>query len=120
MSYCHLCPGGTANITTFFHPTNVGIMTTAANSCLPDFGGAIYGDEVLLLSESATTTVQAQVVGTPVGNVELVYRYDNGGFQTIAMANVGGNVYEADLRVPGLHRGRRSTTTPSSTPAAAS
>jgi len=30
MSYCHLCQGGTANITTFFHPMLAGFMTTAA------------------------------------------------------------------------------------------
>ena len=40
MSYCHQCPGGLANITTYFHPTVVNLMRTEAdNSCLPDFGG---------------------------------------------------------------------------------
>ena len=40
MSYCHLCPGGMSNITTYFHPTVKGVMRTAAeNSCLPNYGG---------------------------------------------------------------------------------
>lgn len=100
MSYCHLCSGGTANVTNYFHPVNVATMTSAANGCLPDFSGALYGEEVALLSESAPTTVSAQAVGTPVGSVDLLLRYDNGPFQTVPMVNVGGNVYEADLPVP--------------------
>ncbi|MFT5150364.1 MAG: hypothetical protein ACI841_000345, partial [Planctomycetota bacterium] len=35
MSYCHGCPGGMTNITTFFHPTVVGVMRSAAEaSCI--------------------------------------------------------------------------------------
>ncbi len=35
MSYCQLCPGGTANITTYFHAAQIPIMRAAAeNSCL--------------------------------------------------------------------------------------
>lgn len=32
MSYCHLCPGGLANITTYFHPANVADMRNLAES----------------------------------------------------------------------------------------
>lgn len=36
LSYCHGCPGGMTNITTFYHPTVVGVMRTAAEaSCMP-------------------------------------------------------------------------------------
>jgi len=46
MSYCHLCPGGNNNITTFFHPTVVNVMRQAAEaSCLPELcqgSGANY------------------------------------------------------------------------------
>jgi hypothetical protein len=39
MSYCHGCNGGMNNITTYFHPTVVGVMRAAADSsCLPDLG----------------------------------------------------------------------------------
>jgi len=38
MSYCHLCPGGLSNITTYFHPFSVTDMRTRAeNSCLLPF-----------------------------------------------------------------------------------
>jgi hypothetical protein len=32
MSYCHLCPGGLANITTYFHPANVADMRSTAET----------------------------------------------------------------------------------------
>ncbi len=36
MSYCHLCSGGTSNITTYFHPTCVTDMRTRVETtCLP-------------------------------------------------------------------------------------
>ncbi len=39
MSYCHGCNGGMNNITTYFHPTVVGVMRSSADaSCLPDLG----------------------------------------------------------------------------------
>ena len=40
MSYCHGCPGGMSNITTYFHPTVVNLMRSEADaSCLPDDDG---------------------------------------------------------------------------------
>ncbi len=49
MSYCHGCPGGMTNITTYFHPTVVGVMrATADASCLPNLGG---GTRVVLFSD---------------------------------------------------------------------
>jgi hypothetical protein len=40
MSYCHLCSGGVANITTYFHPVVRGVMRTEAeSSCLPPYTG---------------------------------------------------------------------------------
>ncbi len=42
MSYCHLCPGGNANITTYFHPRAVTRMRNRAEaSCLPLYCGAV-------------------------------------------------------------------------------
>jgi hypothetical protein len=36
MSYCHGCPGGTANITTYFHPVSVADMRARVEAtCLP-------------------------------------------------------------------------------------
>ena len=36
MSYCHLCPGGLANVTTYFHPQSVADMRALVeSSCVP-------------------------------------------------------------------------------------
>ena len=41
MSYCHLCPGGMANFTTYFHPLSVADMRAwASNACLPLYCGS--------------------------------------------------------------------------------
>ena len=49
MSYCHLCSGGMSNITTYFHPTVVGVLRAEADaSCLPDWGG---GGPVVLFAD---------------------------------------------------------------------
>ena len=48
MSYCHLCPGGTSNITTYFHPAISTIITGEAAGCLPLFVGMVGWDDTLL------------------------------------------------------------------------
>ena len=49
MSYCHGCPGGMNNITTYFHPTVVGVMRAGADgSCIPDLGS---GTPVVLFAD---------------------------------------------------------------------
>ncbi len=38
MSYCHLCSGGTSNITTYFHPQNaIRMRSWVESSCLPAY-----------------------------------------------------------------------------------
>lgn len=64
MSYCHLCQGGTSNITTFFHPTVVNYMRNEAeNSCLrtcdlkvalSDYPASVEGGDTLSFQASAT------------------------------------------------------------------
>jgi hypothetical protein len=45
MSYCHTCPGGMNNITTFFHPTVVNVMRNEAEqSCIPNWTGGCTDD----------------------------------------------------------------------------
>jgi hypothetical protein len=45
MSYCHLCPGGIANFTTYFHPTVIAVMRDEVeNSCLTPFEGVLTQD----------------------------------------------------------------------------
>jgi hypothetical protein len=49
MSYCHGCNGGMNNITTYFHPTVVGVMRAfAEGSCIPDLGS---GTPIVLFAD---------------------------------------------------------------------
>jgi len=96
MSYCHLCSGGTANVTTFFHPQVVNTMKNGANSCLPLFTG-IATDAPELVSNVATTEVSTDIAGGVVGNVDLNYRYNGGAWTVVPMTNTTGGNYVADL-----------------------
>ncbi len=45
MSYCHACPGGLANYTTWFHPVVADVMRTQAESgCISLFEGVLTAD----------------------------------------------------------------------------
>ncbi len=97
MSYCHLCPGGLSNITTFFHPTVVAVMKAGAASCLPLFVG-IEVDTLALLEPDVATSISATVKGTPNGPVELNFRFaPTGVFAAVPMTPQGGGVYSALL-----------------------
>lgn len=97
MSYCHLCPGGTGNITTFFHPTVVDVMKSGAASCLPYYSG-IFGTTVDLFDPTGSTVLTAEIAGTPVGAVELLYRFGSAGaFTAVAMTDQGGGSYSAAI-----------------------
>ena len=101
MSYCHQCPGGLTNITTYFNvPVVVPIMTSHASNCLPLFSALAPPDQPTLIASGTPTTVQTQVQGTPVGTVDLSYRFDGGPFTTVAMTPVGGDIYEASIPGP--------------------
>ncbi len=97
MSYCHLCPGSTGNITTFFHPTSAQFMTAAAQACLPTYSG-LSGDAPTLLAQATSTPVEATAAGTVVGSVNLFWRANpSASFTPIAMTNVAGGLYQASL-----------------------
>ncbi len=97
MSYCHLCSGGTANITTFFHPNSAADMTAAAIACLPLSSG-ISAVVPTLVSPNTPTPVSVNVVGTPTGAVELLWRPNAvTGFAAIALANQGSGNYSGNL-----------------------
>jgi hypothetical protein len=97
MSYCHLCPGGMNNMTTYFHPTVVGVMTNGANSCLPLYIG-IDLVPLTLVAPDAPAPVSATIKGTAVSNVLLNWRSNPGdGFSTIAMTDQGAGSWSADL-----------------------
>jgi len=98
MSYCHLCSGGTGNITTYFHPTSVSYMQAAAASCLPGLEPASV-DVPTLVAPGATITVTATISGSPApGTNPLVsYGYSGGFGATLGMTDQGGGVWTADL-----------------------
>ncbi len=100
MSYCHLCPGGLANITTFFHPTVVAQVTPDVNNCLPLYAG-VSGSATppTIVSSQATTPVDCDLIGDVTGNVVLNYRYQGGSYSSVVMSNTGGNSYSGDLPV---------------------
>ncbi len=96
MSYCHVCSGGTGNITTYFHPTAAQTMQNGANGCLPLSSGLSVSPPELI-SLTATTPVTATIVGAPVGNVTLYYRYQGGSYSSQVMNNLMGNTYIGGL-----------------------
>lgn len=98
MSYCHLCAGGTDNITTFFHPSAAAVMTSAAQSCLPDYGGAITAAAPQVVPPGTPTAISATVVGSPQSGVQLRHRISPADpWSTTQMSDQGGGVWSADL-----------------------
>ncbi|MBI1382399.1 MAG: hypothetical protein GC161_15080 [Planctomycetaceae bacterium] len=97
MSYCHLCPGGMTNITTFFHPTVVDVMKNTAEACLPIYLGASV--EVLtLLTPDQSTAITAQIAGAPNGSVLLNYRFSPADpFASVPMVDQGNGQYSGSL-----------------------
>jgi hypothetical protein len=96
MSYCHLCNGGTANVTTYFHPTTVQVMRDRALACLPDFTG-ISVQRIELFDPSAPTPLEIRVAGSPVGPVELHYRFGSGPFHSLEAVPLTVGVYTAEI-----------------------
>ncbi|MCY2961911.1 MAG: M12 family metallo-peptidase [Planctomycetota bacterium] len=94
MSYCHLCSGGTANITTFFHPTSAADMTLAAAACLPLASG-ITATVPTLVAPNTPAPVSTNVTGTPVfGSVLLRWRPNaSTPYAGIGLVNQGGGLY---------------------------
>ncbi|MEM7308477.1 MAG: M12 family metallo-peptidase [Planctomycetota bacterium] len=101
MSYCHLCPGGLSNITTFFHPSVVNTINAHVSSCL-DLVVGIIALPPSIVPPGVPTSLTANIEGSPVGAVELNYRLDSGSsFTAIPMSAIGGGDYTADLPAPG-------------------
>jgi hypothetical protein len=76
MSYCHICPGGMNNITTFFHPLCVELMKAGANAGLPIKAPLVVaaGSQPTLIEGYLSTPLTVEVQGLPVGPVLLNYR----------------------------------------------
>ncbi len=99
MSYCHLCPGGISNITTYFHPTTVATISSHVQACLPIVLG-ISSNPPISIPPTVPTALTATVSGSPTA-VELHYRFSAGASYTVlTMSPQGGGVYGATLPAP--------------------
>lgn len=97
MSYCHLCSGGTANITTFFHPTSAADMTAAAAACLPLLAD-ISANPPTIVAPNVATPVSVTVAGTPIGPVQLLWRPNaSTAFAAINLVNAGNGLWTGSL-----------------------
>lgn len=101
MSYCHQCPGGLDNVTTFFHPTVINVMQAHASSCLPLFAPLIEQAGPTIIAAGATTPLTVELQGTPVSGVDLEYRYSSADpFLSTPASDMGGGIWGATLPGP--------------------
>ncbi len=101
MSYCHLCSGGLINITTYFHPLVVDVIAPQVDNCLPLIVG-LEASPPAVIPPDVPNTLTLNVTGSPVGTVDLNYRFDSGSsFTAVAMTDTGGGVYQGDLPAVG-------------------
>jgi len=97
MSYCHLCPGGMNNITTFFHPQSIALMSAGAQNCLPIVEGIELG-YVPVFPPGFGQGVLATILGGVIGTPQLLWRYSPlAAFQSIPMTSLGGGLYSGVL-----------------------
>ncbi|MEM9714014.1 MAG: zinc-dependent metalloprotease, partial [Actinomycetota bacterium] len=97
MSYCHLCPGGTGNITTYFHPEAAALMTSVAQSCTPSIWEVtINAPDVV--SDSSGTPTTLQTVSGNVNSATVYYRLaGQSAFTSMALSAQGGGLFQVDL-----------------------
>ena len=99
MGYCHLCPGGLSNVTTYFHPSVVSTIASHVQACLPIVFG-ISATPPVVVPPTVPTTPTATVSGSPA-SIEMSYRLSSGAsFTTVPMTAQGGGVYAATLPAP--------------------
>ncbi len=98
MSYCHLCSGGTANITTYFHPEAAALMTSASAACNPAvFEVTVDAPEVV--SDQSATPTSINVVQGTLNSATLYHRViGDPSYTSVAMTNMGAN-WNAELPV---------------------
>ncbi|MEM6572497.1 MAG: zinc-dependent metalloprotease, partial [Planctomycetota bacterium] len=97
MSYCHLCSGGTGNITTFFHPEAAALMTNASAACNPAVFEVIV-DAPDVVSDTAPTQTMLQVTTGAITSPVLNHRIAGApSFTQVAMTAMGGGAFIADI-----------------------
>lgn len=101
MSYCHLCPGGTGNITTYFHPANAARMVAASEACNPVVFSVVV-DAPDVVSETTPTPASLLVVAGSVSSATLHHRTSAGApYTQTPMVAQGGGQWLADVPAPG-------------------
>ena len=97
MSYCHLCSGGTGNITTYFHPDNADRMRAASAAC-NDAVFEVLADAPSLLSETSPTMATLQEVTGTLDSATMLYRTSPGAaFTQVSMTEQAGGLWVASL-----------------------
>ncbi len=96
MSYCHLCGGGTNNITTYFHTDTAQTMRLRTATCLQPYA-SITGDSPQLLAPGVSTPVTLTTSVVPSAPPSLHFRGSSGVFQAIPMVSSGVDTWSADL-----------------------
>lgn len=96
MSYCHLCNGGTANITTFFHPEAAALMTAASAACNPAFFEVSVNAPDLVSDQAATPTTISVIQGT-LNSATLNYRVVGDQNYTSTPMTLQGSTWNASL-----------------------
>ena len=102
MSYCHLCPGGTGNITTYFHPVVADVITSGAMECLPDYEFMESKPGPLFIPDLPAAVSVMLLGGDPVGPLRVHYRYDPGSFASEPLSG-GQGIHRGFLPPPGCH-----------------
>lgn len=115
MSYCHLCPGGMANMVMEFHPGSINnAILPFLNSLDCDIEGtcdglefALPGGVPTLVAPDGSTTVEVVVSGvgtvSPVASTGLLHYDLGGGFVSVPMSEGPPNSYAA--AIPGADCG---------------
>ncbi|MEL6712291.1 MAG: zinc-dependent metalloprotease [Planctomycetota bacterium] len=96
MSYCHLCSGGSSNITTFFHPEVSALMTTASATC-NDALFEVLVDAPDFVSDTQTTPVTLTTLSGSVTGATLFYQTASAGSPSSVAMTGGGSTLTADL-----------------------
>lgn len=97
MSYCHLCSGGTGNITTYFHPEAAALLRSASEGCNP----AIFEVQVTapeVVSDLSPTQTMIQAVVGSIGSATMNYQVTGSSTPTqVPMTPMGSGIFVADI-----------------------
>ena len=96
MSYCHLCSGGTGNITTYFHPTAAARMSLHAAACLPAYVDA-SADAPTQLTPGVPTPVTLTTTASPSSPPQVWFAADGVTFSAIDMVAGAAGTWTVDL-----------------------